>query len=637
MKLSGRMESMKESLVRHRRRIWKGGGICLLTVALLFSMFSACAARQEPDKIDYVIGVSQANMREPWRLVLTREIQDEAAKYPNVRLVFTDATDDSAKQMTDIQRLLDYGIDLMIVSPCDVKKITPVVSNVYNQSIPVIVLDRVVEGFDYSLFIGPDNKTIGKQAGEAALRMMNGKSGSVLELCGSSASQASIDRSEGFSSVISGEGDIQVEHVAVVSESRDSAEDIVKAFGTRLRGIDVIFAHNDYMALGAYNAVKQLGYDHIRIVGVDGFTGEDDGVNLVRRGMIDETITCPTGGREAVQYALEILNNVSGVPKQVILRSHNITKENADDYEASLNQVPEATKRAITVGYAQVGTESAWRLANTESIKKAARDFGVSLLYEDADQDQGRQIEAIRRFIKMDVDVIVISPVVDSGWDEVLAEARDAGIPVLLSDRRVTTKDDNMYMTFIGADFIEEGRRAMRWLGGTLETPQSSLRIMELEGTLGASPTEDRSQGFREVLKEYPGCNIVYFGCGDYTYEGGRKVIEEYLAKHEWDIDAIFSHNDDMALGAADALEEHGIQPGKDVKLISVDGARTAFQALVDGRLNCVVECSPLLGPQLMKAITDLMAGKELPLRIITDEKVFTEENAKDYIRSRKY
>lgn len=283
------------------RRIGKIACACVLTFALLFSLCSACVAKKQPDQISYVIGISQANMREPWRLVLTQEIREEAAKHSDVRLVITDATDNSEKQIADIQKLLDFGVDLMIVSPCDVKKVTPVVSDVY-QSIPVIVLDRVVEGYDYSLFIGPDNELIGKQAGKSVSQMLNGK-GTVLELCGSSASQASIDRSEGFSSIIDETGDIQVEQVHVVSESRDSAEDIVRAYGTHLRDIDAIFAHNDYMALGASRALKQLGYEDIRIVGVDGFTGENRGIDLVRRGIIDETITCPTGGREAVQYA----------------------------------------------------------------------------------------------------------------------------------------------------------------------------------------------------------------------------------------------------------------------------------------------------------------------------------------------
>ena len=212
---------------------------------------------------------------------------------------------------------------------------------------------------------------------------------------------------------------------------------------------------------------------------------------------------------------MEILQEASGVPKQVILRSHSVTKENADAYEAGLNRSYEEPDKIIDVGYAQVGTESAWRLANTQSIKTAAKECGINLIYEDCNQSQERQIEALRRFIEMDVDVSVLSPVVDSGWDEILEEAQEADIPVLLSDRKVSTKKDDMYMTFIGADFLEEGRRAMRWVAETMEDPEECVRIMEIEGTVGASPSEERSKGFKEVMQEYPNCDIVYSSCGD--------------------------------------------------------------------------------------------------------------------------
>lgn len=575
-------------------------------------------------------------MREPWRLVLIRELQEEAARHPEIRLVITDATADGEKQVEDIQRLLGYGIDLLIVSPHDVERITPVVSEVY-QKIPVIVLDRVVEGYDYSLFIGPDNDLIGKQAGEAAVRLVRGSAAKVLELKGGPHSQASAERSGGFRSVTSLFPLIEIESVTVENESRDAAEDLVSAYGERLREFDVIFAHNDYMALGAYKAAHRLGCDDVKIVGIDGFTGQDGGLELIRGGRIDETITCPTGGREAIQFSLDILGKVSGVPKQVILRSHAITRENVDSYERQLDRATRPVDRTIRVGYAQVGTESGWRLANNQSIRDAAREFGIDLTAIDADNDQQAQLEAVREFIRQRMDVIVISPIVDSGWDEVLMEARDAGIPVLLSDRKISVAEDDLFMTFIGADFIEEGRRAMRWTAANVPADKHPVRILEIQGTVGATPTIERKRGFEMLLAEHPDYSIVYSAGGDFTREGGRLVVGQYLREHAWDIDVIYSHNDDMALGAVDALEASGIQPGRDVKIISVDGTEEAVKALEEGRLNCVVECSPLLGPQLMKAVTDLMSGKELPLRIITDERVFTAQTPREELRGRKY
>lgn len=609
----------------------------LLCAAVLLSLFPGCS-RQEPEKVEYLIGVSQANMRESWRLALTRELKEEAAKHPGVRLIFTDATQNSDKQIADIKRLLACGVDLLIVSPCDVKKITPMVSGVY-KSIPVIVMDRVVEGYDYSLFIGPDNRSIGKQAGESVLSMLGGKPGGVLEICGSASSQMSAERSEGFQDFLSQSKNIGIRKISIENESRDTTEDYLLQNRDQLSGIRVIFAHNDYMALGACRAIEKLGLKNIRIIGVDGFTGENDGIGLVEKGMIDETITCPTGGREAIRFSLDILQNVAGVPKQEILHSHKVTKENVAAFVKNLNKPQTSPPETIRVGYAQVGTESAWRLANTESIQSAAKEFGIQLYYENANQSQKKQIEAIRKFIALKVDVIVLSPVIDSGWDQVLREAKQANIPVILSDREISVKDEDMFLTFIGADFEEEGRRAMRWIAQNVPSGGEGgrVRIMELQGTVGASPAVERTLGFEEILKEYPNDKIVYSRSGDFTYDGGKQIVLDYLQNHKWDIDVVYAHNDDMALGAAEALEKNGIVPGKDVKIVSIDGTKTALNAIVNGKMNCVVECNPLLGPQLMKAITDLMSGKELPLKIITDEKVFTKENTKEQIKTRKY
>lgn len=602
----------------------------LLSTILVFTMTACGRPAQEP--VEYLIGVSQANMREPWRLVLMQELKDEAAKYPGIRLVFTDATQDGDKQEKDINRLLAYGIDLLIVSPCDAQKLTPVLGDVY-QEIPVIVLDRGVEGFDYSLFIGPDNERIGRQAGDA-VEKLNARN--ILELCGPARSQSSADRSRGFRAVVMEEHpEMTVDALTVEGESRDAAERLVAEYDG-LAGVDVIFAHNDYMALGAYNAVVQAGLSNIRIIGIDGFTGKDGGLDLVRRGAISETISCPTGGREAIQFALDILQEASGVPKQVILRSHPVTLENVDEYEAGLYRESQKPVQPIRVGYAQVGTESGWRMANLASIKEAAADFGIELTAIDADQSQQRQIEAVRTFIAEDMDVIVLSPVVDSGWEEVLREAKEAEIPVLLSDRSIDVDGNDLYVTVISGDFVEEGRRAMRWLVQNIQETKP-VKIMELRGTEGASPTIERHQGFEEVLRQNSNFSITYSEGGDFTQAGGREIVERYLATHDWDIDAIFSQNDDMALGALEALQAAGIASGTDVKIVSVDGTRQALTALQEGKLNCVVECSPTFGPQLMKAITDLMSGKELPLRIITDEKVFTQDTPKIEFKGRKY
>lgn len=605
--------------------------ILLLCILIPFGSFCGCQTRQTG--IEYVIGVSLANLREQWRLVLKDELEAEAEKYDSVRLVMTDAAGDSEKQALDVERLMSYDIDLLIISPCDVEALTPVISQVYAE-IPVIVLDRAVEGYDYSLFIGPDNDLIGRQAGETVLTILreNGiTGGAVLEL--KNDSYASESRSMEFVKTVSAAG-VRTNSLDLADATRDCAEDALLANPEVLEEIDVIFAHNDYMAYGARLAMEKLGIQGIRIVGLDGFSGENGGLQLVEQGIIDATVTCPTGGTEAIRYAIDIINNVSGIPKQIILRSHQIRQDNVVAYQEG-SGLTEPAETVIRAGYAQIGEESRWRKASTESIENAAKEFGIDLTVAFNEPYLEAQVAQVREFIAQEMDVIVVSPVVAEGWQPVLEEAREAGIPVLLVDRMVEASEE-LYTSFIGADFEEEGRRCARWM--MRETDKwEQVRILELRGTEGASPAQGRKVGFEAAIAGDDRYKIVYSACGEFNREGGRQVVESYLAQREWDIDVIYAHNDDMALGAVEVLQENGIEPGRDVKILSVDGTGAALEALQKGQVNCVVECNPLLGPQLMKAISDLMQGKELPLRIITDESVFTEDSPESAFQNRKY
>lgn len=587
---------------------------------------------------EYVIGVSQANMREAWRLALINEIEAVAANTESIQVITADATSSVEKQKKDVDKLLQYGVDLLIISPCDSDKMTDTVKSVYQEGIPVIVMDRAVQGFDYTLFIGPDNELVGKQGAECAAELLGG-SGNVLELCAVETSLQSRERSDGFEEALKEKyPDIHINRFNLGSDMKDAAYDYICSVKEELSSYDLIFSDMDAVALGAYEALEELGLaEKIMVVGCDGFVGKDEGIDLVKQGKLTATIACPTGGKEAVQYAEDILQQKSGTPKQVILRSSTITAENADEYLEQVNKKCVDDGRTIRMGYAQVGTESNWRLANTDSIEKAAKEFNVELTIEIADQSQERQIEAIRQFIREKMDVIVVSPVVEDGWLEVLQEAKEAGIPVVISDRKINAGED-LINTYIGADFLEEGRRAMRWLQSNGDfADRDIINILELQGNKGASPTEERHEGFVEIMEEDSRYQIAYSVNGDFTYESGKGAIEAYLKDNDWDIQVIYAHNDDMALGAIEALQSYGLNPGEDFIIISVDGTKEAFEAMIDGTLNCSVECNPLLGPPLMKAVRDMIAGKEMPLRIITEEKVYDQTTAKEDIRGRLY
>ncbi|WP_248965607.1 ABC transporter substrate-binding protein [Sphaerisporangium perillae] len=290
----------------------------------------------------------------------------------------------------------------------------------------------------------------------------------------------------------------------------------------------------------------------------------------------------------------------------------------------------------LVMGFSQVGAESGWRTANTKSVQDSAKTAGIELKFSDAQQKQENQIKAIRSFIQQKVDVIAFSPVVESGWDTVLKEAQNAKIPVVLTDRAVDSKDTSLYKTFLGSDFIEEGKKAGQWLVDQYKDETGDVNIVELQGTTGSAPANDRKAGFGEVIAADPKFKIIASQTGDFTRAKGKEVMEAFL-KSNSDIDVLFAHNDDMGLGAIEAIEGAGKVPGKDIKIITIDAVKDGMQALADGKINYIVECSPLLGPQLMDLAKKVVAGEAVPQRVVTEETTFTQEKAKEVLSSRQY
>ncbi|MDR3321907.1 MAG: ABC transporter substrate-binding protein [Synergistaceae bacterium] len=296
----------------------------------------------------------------------------------------------------------------------------------------------------------------------------------------------------------------------------------------------------------------------------------------------------------------------------------------------------------VVLGFAQLGAESEWRTSSSQSVIDAAREYGIELMFENAQQKQENQIKAIRSFIAHRVDVIAFSPVVETGWDNVLLEARAAGIPVILVDRRIETELSGVYVSYLGSDFAEEGRRAGRWLMQKFRGTEGGIGIVELRGTEGASPTKGRDEGFREEISGDGRFAIVRSLSGDFMRSKGREtmehILDEYYNPAEGrNIDVLFAHNDDMAMGAMEEMEKRGIRPGRDVVIISVDAQRSALEALREGRINCVVECTPYVGERLMRLVMALASGETVPQAIYSDETVFTEDDPPESLPARSY
>ena len=295
------------------------------------------------------------------------------------------------------------------------------------------------------------------------------------------------------------------------------------------------------------------------------------------------------------------------------------------------------TYKDLIVGYVQLGAESEWRTANTNSVKEAAAQLGVELRFSDAQQKQENQISAIRALIAQKVDVIGVAPLIETGWDDVFHEAKDAGIPIILVDRRAAVPSD-LYVTLMGSDFLEEGRNAARILA---KLTGGQANIVELRGTSGSAPANDRYKGFREILKDYPNMKIIDSQDGNFTVAKGKEVMESFLKTHGKNITALFSHNDDMSLGAIKAIEEYGLKPGVDILIVSVDAAKGAFDAMIAGKLNATVECNPLLGPEFLELALKVVNGEPVPRWIPSRESEFFASQGADQLKqilaTRKY
>jgi simple sugar transport system substrate-binding protein len=282
---------------------------------------------------------------------------------------------------------------------------------------------------------------------------------------------------------------------------------------------------------------------------------------------------------------------------------------------------------AVVVGFSQLGSESGWRIGNTASMEQAAKDWGFGLMLDNANQRQEKQIAAIRSFISYQVDVIVFSPIVEEGWDNVLREARQANIPVILMDRMLNVDDESLYTAYIGADFLAEGRRAGKYLLKKADAMGADhLNIVEICGTEDSTPMRDRQSGFRWAIEGDGRFTIVESVTGDFLRSKGEECMRYLLDKYGPEgIDVVYSHNDEMTLGALKVLEADGIRPGKDIILISVDGQQEAVDALKAGKINCIVECTPDLGNAVMEMVDALTKGKQVPKRNHPVERAFTE------------
>ncbi|MEI6860728.1 MAG: ABC transporter substrate-binding protein [Verrucomicrobiota bacterium] len=300
----------------------------------------------------------------------------------------------------------------------------------------------------------------------------------------------------------------------------------------------------------------------------------------------------------------------------------------------TLTATAAAPAKPLTIGFAQTGAESAWRTANSKSLKDEATKRGINLKFSDGQSKQENQLAAVRSFIAQGVDAIIIAPIVETGWEPVLNDAKKAKIPVVIMDRKVKVSDESLYAAFVGSDFAEEGRMAADW---TAQHAGTRTKIVEIQGEPGSAAANDRRTAFAAALKAHPALTIIDSQTGNFRRTEGKQVMESLLKKHGKDIQIVYAHNDDMALGAIQAIEEAGLKPGQDILIVSIDAIKEAVQAVVDGKISVTVECNPLFGPKIYDTIQKILKGESVPKSSSNKDELFDATNAKAALPTRQY
>ena len=292
----------------------------------------------------------------------------------------------------------------------------------------------------------------------------------------------------------------------------------------------------------------------------------------------------------------------------------------------------------LLLGFSQIGSESAWRIGNTNDIEKQAEKYGVGLMFENANQKQENQIDAIRRFIAYKVDVIAFSPIVEEGWDNVLTEAKEAGIPVILVDRDISSDKEGLTTCLIGADFYKEGVMAGEYLIRKADAlGLDTVNIVEITGTDNSTPMRQRQAGFADAIASDSRMHVLESIDGDFLKSRGAECMRSLLEKYGDQIDVVYSHNDEMTLGAIPEIEKAGFVPGQDMIIISVDGGQDAIDVLKQGKINCVVECTPKLGKEVMETAIKLKNGETVDKVIHPEERIFSDEQDLSNLEPRGY
>ncbi|GMQ61832.1 substrate-binding domain-containing protein [Vallitalea maricola] len=589
--------------------------ILIPIIIIAFFIINSLTSKSSKDpQIDYLIGMSHPNLSEEWQILVNEQMKNEAEKIDNLSVIFTNAGSSTYKQVKDINMLMDYGIDLLIITVNDANVLGPLLSEI-NKKIPVIVLDRDVSNYDFTLYIGPDYYSLGKKAGERVVSLLGKNGGKVIEVRGPIEEPSVVELSHGFDYIINQHPNINI-LTSISSEWLTSqTEERMNKLLKKIYDFDIVFAHNNAMALGAYYASKTQDLD-IKLIGVSGLMSNKYR-SYLEEGILDTTFLCPIGGKEAIDYAIDILNGENDIPRKIILNTIPITKENMTGIES------EPIKReSIKLGYIDSYTSDSFNLETTytafekESIELLYRNINSNLSIK---QQHVEQLEAIKNLIDNDVDMIAISPVVSSGWDEVLTIANKKNIPIILLNNMVNSKE-NLWTTYVGSDYYDQGKLAASYLVNNVYNMKNDIVIAEIRGHSKSASTIQRTEGFNQVINGYSRINVKYRVDTDLSFEEAYKQMTRILDDDK--VNVVFTHEEDISYGALKAIKDYGLTIGKDI--IMVTTCNSVDTSMNNRDISCLVQSYPVTQSQLIKVVRDYMNGIS-PKKVINKDKLVIE------------
>ncbi|NDL68055.1 substrate-binding domain-containing protein [Anaerotalea alkaliphila] len=543
----------------------KGKWLLGMTVLILFlgvisfglpQMFSG----SNKPGVEYLIGMSHPNLSDETQIAAHTSMIEELARHPNARLIFTNAGGSTYKQIKDIDKLVNYGVDLLIITANDANILGPILNRV-NERIPVMLLGKDIPYYSYRMFIGPDMLSVGEKAAEGLHQILGDKKASVVAVNGPIDDPVVMQIRKGFTDEINRNVKIKIEHNIYCDWLRTEAEENLQRL-LRLGGeVDAVFAQNSTMAQGAINALQQEGLS-IPVISVAGVL-TDQLKQALREGRLEAVLYAPIGGKEAIDYAMRILHGEEGIPQKIIFRSILVTRENLGTLRLWDGREDGPMAEPYRIGYIE---SDLWKGSGISDMEGVLWIVGNLTNPSSVEQKDKEQKEMFENFLASGVDMVMFSPVFSYGWEELLLQAQREAVQVVLLGNPVKSSAQNL--VYIGPDHENQGRIAAQHIIEDIYGKKAKIKILEITGNLDSLAAMQRSGGFRQITNGYSRIEIAEVFEGTMNPNRIQEMIVLAFKKHRQEINVVFLHADTWVPHTLSALEELGLEPGLDVHLI---------------------------------------------------------------------